>query len=65
MLVRLRQARRECGLTQTEVARALHKTQGFVSKSELGERRLDPIELLDFATLYGKPVVFFLRPSKD
>ncbi len=53
MLKRLREARLAAGLTQVEVAKALGKTQAFVSKCELGERRIDPIDLLDFALLYG------------
>lgn len=53
MLKRLREARLAAGLTQVEVAKALGKTQAFVSKCELGERRIDPIDLQDFAQLYG------------
>jgi transcriptional regulator with XRE-family HTH domain len=59
-LKRLGQARREAGLTQVEVARALRRPQSFVSKCESGERRLDVIELSDFAKLYRKSVTFFL-----
>ena len=53
MLRRLRQARIDSGLTQVAVARALGKTQAFVSKCELGERRIDPIDLAEFASLYS------------
>jgi transcriptional regulator with XRE-family HTH domain len=60
MLARLRQARRLVGLTQVEVARALGRTQAWVSKCELGERRIDPIDLQDFARVYRKPFGFFL-----
>jgi transcriptional regulator with XRE-family HTH domain len=49
MLKRLRAARLDAGLTQVHVAKALHRTQAFVSKCESGERRIDPIDLLDFA----------------
>jgi len=31
-----------------------------MSKCESGERRIDIIELEDFARVYGKPVTFFL-----
>jgi hypothetical protein len=34
--------------------------QAFVSKVELGERRLDPVELARFATVSGKPLAWFL-----
>ncbi len=60
MLDRLRRARLRAGLTQIEVAAALGKTQAFVSKCELGERRIDPIELSDFAQLYRRPLDYFV-----
>jgi transcriptional regulator with XRE-family HTH domain len=61
-LVRLREARRQAGLTQADVARRLGKPQSFVSKCESGERRVDFVELLAFAELYGVDVAFF-RPT--
>jgi len=48
-------------LSQTQAAAALGKPQSFVSKCEAGERRLDVIELGDFAKLYKRPLTFFLR----
>jgi transcriptional regulator with XRE-family HTH domain len=53
MCRRLREARERSGLTQVEAAKALGQPQNFVSKCETGERRIDPIELTDFAALYG------------
>jgi transcriptional regulator with XRE-family HTH domain len=64
LLVRLRAARREAGLTQVQVARMLARPSSYVSKCELGERRIDPVDLQEFASLYGKPFHYFLpRPS--
>lgn len=60
MLARLRQARADAGLTQVQVAKALGRTQAFVSKCELGERRIDPIDLAGFARLYRRPLSFFV-----
>jgi transcriptional regulator with XRE-family HTH domain len=60
MLKRLREARLEAGLSQVQVAVALGKTQAFVSKCELGERRIDPIELAAFARLYGEALDHFV-----
>ncbi|MBV8202516.1 MAG: helix-turn-helix transcriptional regulator [Acidobacteria bacterium] len=60
MLARLRAARKEAGLKQAEVGRKLGKPQSYVSKVETGERRIDPVELLQFAELYGREVTWFL-----
>ena len=59
-LEKLRGARRDAGLTQVQVARKLGRPQSFVSKCESGERRVDVVELLDFARLYRKPLAFFV-----
>ncbi len=61
MLDRLRRARREAQLTQVQVAERLEVPQTFISKVELGERRIDPTELLEFALLYDKPFGFFVE----
>lgn len=60
-LRRLRLAREKAGLTQREAAGRLGKSQAYVWKSEVGERRVDVIELKQFAELYGVPVMFFYR----
>jgi transcriptional regulator with XRE-family HTH domain len=52
MCQRLRDARERSGLTQEDAAKALGQPQNFISKCETGERRIDPIELADFVTLY-------------
>jgi transcriptional regulator with XRE-family HTH domain len=58
-LNRLREARQQARLTQVQVARKLRRPQSFVSKCESGERRVDVIELAEFARLYRKPLSFF------
>jgi transcriptional regulator with XRE-family HTH domain len=60
MLARLRRARVDAGLTQVQVARALGRTQAFVSKCELGERRIDPIDLAAFAQVYRRALDYFV-----
>jgi len=39
-------ARKAAGLTQVEVAKGIGRSQSFVAKYELGERRLDVIEFV-------------------
>jgi len=58
-LARLREAREGAGLTQLEVARRLGRPQTWVSKCELGERRVDFVELEDWAAACGKPLEWF------
>lgn len=43
---RLKEARLEGGWTQIDLARALGEPQSFVSKYEIGERRLTFVEVL-------------------
>ncbi len=64
-LHRLRQAREDAGLTQVQVARTLRRHQSFVAKCESGERRVDVVELLDFAKLYKKPLTYFAHGVDD
>ena len=59
-LKRLVQARHDAGLLQEDASKALGKSRNFLSKCELGERRLDVIELQQIAKLYGKTVTHFL-----
>jgi transcriptional regulator with XRE-family HTH domain len=59
-LKRLRQARKEAGLSQAQAAKALRRPQTFLSKSEIGERRVDVVELAQFAKLYRKPLRYFV-----
>ena len=56
----LRRAREDAGLTQKQVAGALERPQSYVSKCESGERRVDVVELEQFAKLYGKSFEYFL-----
>ncbi len=59
----LKQARLAAGLTQARAAVALGRHQSFVSKCESGERRVDVIELDEFAKLYGRPLSYFVSPG--
>lgn len=62
-LERLKRAREDSGLTQVEIAAKLGRPQTWVSKCELGERRVDFVELEDLAAAYGKPLAYFRTKS--
>ena len=48
ILALLREMREEAGLTQDELAKRLKRTRTYVTKRELGERRIDVLEWLQF-----------------
>lgn len=60
VIVRLKKARADCGLTQSQVAEKLKKPQSYVSKIESGERRLDIAELKKITDLYKKDIDYFI-----
>lgn len=61
IIKKLKQARFDAGLKQTDVARKLKKPQSYVSKIERGERRLDILEISEFAKIYKKSLDFFIK----
>ena len=58
---KLKEARLEAGLRQIDVAKKLKRTQSCVSRVEVGEQRLDILELKKFAELYAKSIDFFVK----
>jgi len=58
-LARLREAREAAGLTQVQVAKKLGRPQTWVSKCEQGERRVDFVELEDWALACAKTLDWF------
>jgi transcriptional regulator with XRE-family HTH domain len=59
-LQKLISAREEAGLTQREVSAHLGVAHSFLSKCETGDRRVDVVELIQLAQLYGKSPQYFL-----
>ncbi len=56
----LKKARKEASLEQAEVAKLLGKTQSHISKVEAGQRRIDIVQLKEFARIYKKDINFFI-----
>ena len=52
----LKKARKEKGITQAQLAKALGKPQSFIAKVESGERRLDVVEFVHLAKLVDADV---------
>jgi transcriptional regulator with XRE-family HTH domain len=61
----LREAREEAGVLQADLARKLGKKQGFVSKYELGDRRLDLLDLAEICDALGISFVEFAKRFDD
>src|SRR6476661_4752305 len=56
-LALLKQARKDAGMVQQELADKLGKPQSFVAKFERGERRIDVIEFIAIARAIGRDPV--------
>lgn len=64
LAAKLRRAREEAGLNQREVAERLGiGSHSIISELENGQRRLDVVELIVLAELYGRDPAWFLRPE--
>ena len=61
LLEKLRSARLEAGVTQVEASKKLKKPQSYLSKIERGERKVEAIELGDFAKIYNKDINYFIK----
>jgi len=58
---RLKEAREAAGLNQLEVAERLGiGSRSIISELEHGQRRLDVVELMALAAIYGRPPGWFL-----
>ena len=61
LIARIIKAREEAGLRQEDVAKILKKTQSYISKIEVGQRRVDIVQLKEFAKVYKKGLDFFIQ----
>jgi len=61
VLEKLKKARLNAGLKQSDVAQKLKKPQSYISKIERGERRVDIAELKELAKIYKKDITYFVK----
>jgi DNA-binding XRE family transcriptional regulator len=61
LVKKLIEARKERNLQQKDVAKLLSRTQSYISKIEAGQRRIDLIQLKEFAKIYKKNLDFFIK----
>ena len=61
LLTLLKDARVEAGLRQVDLARKLRVPQSRISKYEVGERRVDIIELREICAALDKPFLEFVE----
>jgi transcriptional regulator with XRE-family HTH domain len=61
IIEQLKKARIEAGFDQEKVAELLGKTQSYISKIEAGQRRIDIVQLKEFAKAYKKPLDYFIK----
>lgn len=60
LVEKLISAREKAALRQVDAAKLLGMTQSFVSKLESGQRRIDLVQIKEFARIYKKPISFFV-----
>ena len=65
MLELLRDVRTSAGLTQVQLAKKLGQSQSFVSKFEVGVRRLDVVQLRTVCRVLGTTLQEFLAKWEE
>ena len=60
LVSKLVNAREATKLRQKDVAKKLGRTQSYISKIEAGQRRIDTVQLQEFAAIYKKKLHYFI-----
>jgi transcriptional regulator with XRE-family HTH domain len=60
LVKKLVKARRAAKLRQIDAAKKLGRTQSYISKIEAGQRRIDTVQLKEFAAAYKKKLQDFI-----
>lgn len=62
---KIKKARLDSGLKQSDVAKILNLPSSAISLIESGDRKLDIFELYELAQIYNKDVKYFLEDEKN
>jgi transcriptional regulator with XRE-family HTH domain len=58
----MKETREALGMSQARFAKHVRKSQSFVAKTEIGERRMDIVEFVELAEVLGtSPAKLFQR----
>ncbi len=63
--MRLKQLRKEKGISQLKLAMDLHMNQNSISRYECGEREADYATLIKFADYFGVSVDYLLERTEN
>jgi transcriptional regulator with XRE-family HTH domain len=61
----LKESRERAGITQVDLAKALGRSQSYVSKVERGDRRLDIVQLRTICQALGLTLTEFVRRLEE
>lgn len=65
LMIALKQARLDAGLTQTQLAERLKRPQSFVAKYENGERRVEVVELVEIAAAMDADACKIVQAARE
>lgn len=65
LLALLKETRIEAGLRQVDLAKELNVPQSRISKYEVGERRVDVLELRDICSALGRSLAGFVQELEN
>lgn len=60
LIRKIKSARLDLGLTQSEASKLFKKSQSYISKVEAGQLQIDLLELKEFARIYKKDINYFI-----
>lgn len=61
LIQKLKMARNDAMLDQNVVAEKLGRSQSYISKIESGQRRIDIVQIKEFAKIYKKKLDYFIN----